>query len=124
MKVKYLLLVLSALYSSVLLEAVSLRLENETTTPLTARVYAADGTLIGEELVQPRSLVQWSEESGRPGYPPQGPSVSLVPMKVKWFCPDGEVYCLSTDEASGARVRTSACYGARDCRDPKKEELK
>jgi len=112
------------LVSAFSLEAVSLRLENETTNPLTARIYAADGSVLGEELVPPRQMIQWSEGRDRAGYPPQGPSVPVVPMKVHWFCSDGEVFCISASQASGARVRTSACSGAKHCKEKKEGDSK
>jgi hypothetical protein len=110
---------LSFLSAAFSLEAVSLRLENETTQPLTARIFAADGTVLGEELVPARQMIQWSEGRNRAGYPAQGPSTSIVPLKVYWYCESGEVFCMSTDEASGARVRTSACSGTKHCTEKK-----
>ncbi len=102
------------------LEAVSLRLENETIYPLVAKIYAAEGSLIGEEVVNPREIVQWSDAKERNRFPPQGPSTPLVPMKVHWFCSNGDAYCISDSEASGARVRTSACAGNKFCKEEKK----
>ncbi len=115
---------LFCLTSSFYLEAVSLRLENQSLHDLTAEIHAADGSIIGNQLVPPGQIVQWSEEKSRGSYPAQGPSVSLVPMTVRWYCGDGELFCTSASEVSGARVRTSACAGTKVCKEKKEGESK
>ncbi len=99
------------------LEAASLQLQNETHHPLRAVILGADGSRLGEVVVQAQKTIRWN--STPIDTPPQGPSKSITPMTVQWFCEDGEVYCVSSDATGGALIRTSLCDGKKVCKEKK-----
>ena len=98
------LLFLSTCFS---LEAVSLRLQNETHYPLTAVILGADGSLLGEVEVKAQQIISWLNTYSRDGGPAQGPVKSITPMNVRWLYGDGEVFCISEQATNGSLVRTS-----------------
>jgi hypothetical protein len=113
---------LSALFflmATLSLEAASLQLQNETHYTLRAVVLGADGSHLGETTVLPQKTVRWY--SSKQKTPAQGPSRSITPMTIQWFCEDDEVFCVSENATSGSLVQTSQCVGKKVCK-PKKQD--
>ena len=101
------------------LQATSLRLQNETHHSLQATVRGADGSILGEVMVEPQETVVWSDEATARSFRP--PSKSMSPFSVYWSCADGETYCISDHATAGALIKTSQCVGKKACNPPKKE---
>lgn len=122
------------------LEATSLRLHNETNYSLRATVLGADGSLLADLSLSPQEMVTWNDSMGsregamknspagfqrksqsdskidKEGVPLQGPSRSITPMTVHWYCNDGENFCVSEHLTSGSLARTSQCVGQKVCK--------
>ncbi len=101
------------------LEAASLQLQNETHYTLRAVVLGADGSHLGEATILPQKTIRWY--SSNQDTPAQGPSRSITPMTIQWFCEDDEVFCVSEGAQSGSLIRTSLCDGKKVCK-PKKQD--
>ena len=84
------LCVLCFLLATFSLEAASLQLQNETHYTLRAVVLGADGSHLGETQVLPQKTIRWY--SSKQDTPAQGPSKSITPMTIQWFCEDDEVF--------------------------------
>lgn len=95
------------------LEAMSLRLHNETSSPLNAVIIGADGSLLGKTEIGPKEIVSWLQDSSREKNSFRGPSKSLTPMHVEWFYPDGELFRISEDATRGALIKTGQGNGKR-----------
>lgn len=102
------------------LEGASLRLENNAPCPLKAVVEAADGSILGELLVESSETKIWSEESGFTVKKP--PSRSITPLKVYWYCPSGETFSFSDSLSTGTLVRSRDGAGNKSCRNDQGKE--
>ena len=114
------LCVLCFLLATFSLEAASLQLQNETHYTLRAVVLGADGSHLGETQVLPQKTIRWY--SSKQDTPAQGPSKSITPMTIQWFCEDDEVFCVSEGATSGSLIRTSQGAGKKVC-NPKKQDV-
>lgn len=105
--------------------ASSVRLKNDTAFPLRAVIHGADGTFLGDILVNPQATVQWSDSYNplsKDNLPPQGPSNSQTPYTVVWYCKDGSTYGMCENVSTGGMVRATQCTGPRHCGPPGEKE--
>lgn len=116
MKTAFLLLLTSLAWGA------SLRLENDASCPLKAVIQAADGTFLGEVIVNPQNVKIWDDSFGIPKNA-NNPSKSLTPFTVQWYCSEGDNFSTSDNVSTGALVRARGGLGSKMCA-PKKEEGK
>jgi len=113
------------------LHAGTVRLMNDSQFPLTAVIYAADGTQLGETVVSPEQTMDWSTEEfstegdqfqhfGTPSLEEQDATYSQTPYTVTWSCSDGTQFSICQDVATGATVTAQGCGGSHYCKKPKK----
>ncbi|MBM3198991.1 MAG: hypothetical protein FJZ58_07070 [Chlamydiae bacterium] len=106
-------------------------LYNDSPFILKAQVIAANGTKVGDKLLQPQQLSYVEDQLGMSdpvaknfsGKRFQNYSTSMTPYKVYFYCVEGELYSNCKDVAAGATVMANACPGQYYCK-PKKEEEK
>lgn len=91
----------------------SVTLLNNTPYTLKAMIYGADGTLLGEFILNPQDATQWSDNYQNFG--PGNQSSSLVPYTVNWYCMAGGSYGSCTNVAAGSTVTAQSCGGAQEC---------
>lgn len=96
----------------------AVRLVNDTAYKLRAVIRAADGTYLGEVIVNPQQTMQWNDYWGGIGYYNQ----SQTPYTVVWFCVDGGDFSICNSVASGATITAFSCDGTRSCRPQKKQQ--
>jgi hypothetical protein len=106
------------------IDAGTVRLINDSPYRLRAVVRAADGTMLGEMVINSRQASVWSDQYSSPGEISQ-PEYSQTPYTVLWYCMNGDDYSFCGNVGTGAMVTAQTCDGARLCkptkRDPKKE---
>jgi hypothetical protein len=99
----------------------TLVLFNDSPYELTAIVYSANGTFLGQLIIQPGMQANWVERvSPTPLKIPNTPSVSQTPYTVVWRCSHGESYSMCNDVSTGANVRATICPGNHFC--PSKQD--
>jgi hypothetical protein len=105
--------------------ASSLRLVNDTPYALIAVVESADGTLLGQQVLQPGVQVSWSKDlSTLELTTPNVPQGSITPYRVIWKCTHGGSFSFCSNVSPGSVVRASSCPGAQYCAPKKKKEKK
>jgi hypothetical protein len=97
----------------VLCLANSISLFNDSQYTLNAVIYDANGTLLGEFILNPRDAVEWSDDQQDFGTEIQ--DASQVPYSVDWSCMRGDPFGTCTDVAPGAVVTAQGCSGAQQC---------
>jgi hypothetical protein len=110
-------LFLGILFLGAYVEAGSVRLANNSSFKLRAEVRAADGTYLGEVIVNPQQTMQWTDYWGGIG----NYNASQTPYTIVWYCADGGDFAVCEDVATGATVVSMNCDGLRQCK-PRKEE--
>ena len=94
----------------------TVNLMNDASVPLTARIIGADGSMLGEVDVPPRSRKTWSG-----GW--AGGKESLTPYTVRWMCTvAGTEYSVCESVSSGATISPQICPGPKTCPEPKQDE--
>ncbi|MBX9922754.1 MAG: hypothetical protein K2Y01_01460 [Rhabdochlamydiaceae bacterium] len=92
------------------LEALSLRFQNQTASPLTAEILSANGSLIGEVKVPSQKTVSWTDAT----FPVKASSSkSVTPLTVHWFDNDGELFHISDHVMTGSLLQTNHCIGKK-----------
>ncbi len=94
----------------------SVKLLNDSAYTLKAIIYDANGTLLGEFILNPRDASEWSNDFqnfGTGGVPePQ------LPYTVNWSCMSGGAYGFCNNVAGGSLVTAQGCGGAQQCASP------
>lgn len=98
------------LASFISLEALSLRIQNQTANLLTAEILGADGLLLGEVQVPSQKIVSWSDAYS---VVKTSSSKSLTPMTVHWFDCDGELFYTSDNVMTGSLLQTNHLEGKK-----------
>jgi hypothetical protein len=91
----------------------SVTLMNDSDYMLKANLYDANGTLLGEFVLNPREATQWSDDYlnfGTESY-----YASELPYSVNWSCMNGSAFGSCNDVAAGAVVTAQSCGGAQQC---------
>jgi hypothetical protein len=108
--------------SSGALFAGSLRLVNDSSFKLRVMVRGADGTYLGEMVLNPEHSGNWSDTHGQVGSFGKGnlrgenATRSQTPYTVLWYCLDGEAYSYTDLVATGGLVTARGGTGAHMCR--------
>jgi len=110
-----------AILTSFCAHAASVRLINDSPYQLRAVVRAADGTLLGEMVINSRQTSTWSDAYGKPGYINQ-PTYSQTPYSILWYCMNGDDYSFCDDISTGSTVTAQSCSGGRLCKPPPKKQ--
>lgn len=100
--------------SMISLQGASVRLLNEATCPLKARVYSASGAFLGEVAVVSGSERTWSEPR-KEMIQTQGPTKSITPFTIHWVCPDGEIFSSVEGVSTGSLVFSNQGSGKKHC---------
>ena len=103
------------------LGASSVKLYNDSPYPLQAVIQAADGSKMGEVLVQPNVLMIWNSENAMAGYHQTTGSES--PFTILWYCTEGEPYSVCSLVGNATMVTAQSCAGTRQCKTPPKKPL-
>lgn len=93
----------------------SVSLVNDTAFKLRAVVRSADGTYLGEVVVNAQATMQWNDYWGGVGTV----NKSQTPYIVTWYCMNGDNYSVCSNVATGATVAASWCDGPKFCKPPK-----
>ena len=93
--------------------AESLNLFNDSKYTLRAVINAADGTVLGEYVMNSRDGAQWSTDYMNLGS--DLPSASMVPYVVNWYCMGGATFGVCNDVAPGTLVTALSAGGAQEC---------
>lgn len=92
------------------LEALSLRIQNQTANLLTAEILGANGLLLGEVEVPSQKTISWSDASFAIN---TSSSKSVTPMTVHWFDCDGELFYTSDNVMTGSLLQTNRLEGKK-----------
>ncbi|MBS0604797.1 MAG: hypothetical protein JSS60_07155 [Verrucomicrobia bacterium] len=91
----------------------SVSLFNDSEYTLKAVIYDANGTLLGEFVMNPRDATDWSDNDMNFGTETQ--YSSQIPYTVNWSCMSGNPYGSCNNVASGSVVTAQSCGGAQEC---------
>jgi len=91
----------------------SVSLFNDSDYTLRTTIYDANGTLLGEFVLNPRDASDWSDDDMNFGTEMQ--YISQLPYTVNWYCMGGSPYGVCTNVASGALVTAQSCGGTQEC---------
>jgi len=97
------------------LSADSINLFNDSSYTLKAVVYDANGTLMGEFVLNPRDAAEWNNNSQEAGA--DGNYQVTAPYTVDWLCTQGAEYGSCNYVAAGATVTAQSCGGTQQCPD-------
>ena len=106
--------------------ASSVRLINDSPNQLRAVIRGADGSYLGEMVINPQNSSTWTDTYGQSGSFGQGNAYeerstrSQTPYTVIWRCLDGGDYSICTNVSTGGTVTAQGCDGNRYCKPPKK----
>jgi hypothetical protein len=124
---RWLFVVLGVISAPYLLNASSVRLINNSPYDLRSVIRGADGSYLGEVVVQSQKETVWTDTYGNYGtYGGANSSAnqssrSKTPYTVLWYCMDGADYAVCDTVSTGAVVTAQGCMGARMCKPKKKE---
>ncbi len=91
----------------------SINLFNDSEYKLTATIYDANGTLMGEFVLNPRDAIDWSDDQYNFGSQTQ--YISQVPYTVNWTCMAGNAYGSCDNISPGSIVTAQSCGGVQEC---------
>jgi hypothetical protein len=91
----------------------SVSLFNDSQYTLKAVIYDANGTLLGEFVLNPRDATDWSDNDMNFGNETQ--YSAQIPYTVNWSCMNGTAYGSCNNVAAGATVTAQSCGGAQEC---------
>jgi hypothetical protein len=117
-------ILLATLSLSLKLFGFSIMLMNDSSYPLTASIRGADGTILGQIVLQSGQQQRWSDDEYlRSHY--SAPSKSLTPYRVVWLCPYGGEYSRADDVSTAAYISAATCtQGSKYCQPKPKDEKK
>lgn len=106
---------------SILAEAGSVHLINDSPFTLRAVIRGNDGSYLGEVVLNAQHTSTWLDSYGQAGHfgYKEAPNYSIVPYTVLWYCLDGSAFSVCTYVSPGGTVSAQSCPGNRMCR-PKK----
>ncbi len=113
---------------SPLLACAGVHLINDSPYTLRAVIQGYDGTYLGEMILQPQHLGDWSDSYGTMGRYGPGTAQSnttRIPYTVLWYClesTEGDEYSICTGVATGSTVTAQSCQGRRMCKPKKKPD--
>jgi len=117
----FLLAVVSSVYGG------SIRLHNDSPYKLRVIIRGADGTYLGEMILNPSHGTTWADSYGQVGQfgkgtlYQEGTTRSQTPYSVHWYCLEGSPYSYSDIVATGSTVTARGGDGARICK-PKEDK--
>jgi len=91
----------------------SINLFNDSVYTLNAVIYDANGTLLGEFVLNARDGATWSDDQENFGTEIE--NASQTPYSVNWTCMGGTAYGSCSDVAAGALVTAQSCGGSQQC---------
>ncbi|HSX03213.1 MAG TPA: hypothetical protein VLG76_00615 [Rhabdochlamydiaceae bacterium] len=119
-----LLLIFAGCLSITALFGGSVRLLNDSNFKLHAVVRGADGSYLGELVIDPQKTSTWTDSNTQFGIYDRQREESVTPYTVMWHCLDGGEYSICTNVANGATVSAQSCDGIRDCKPiPKRKPI-
>ncbi|CAM0116721.1 hypothetical protein [Rhabdochlamydiaceae symbiont of Dictyostelium giganteum] len=89
----------------------SIRLINDSSYPLTAQIYAADGTSIGSQPVLQKQGIQWISQS----LPGHNFTDSQTPYTVMWICAEGKEFSVCRQVSTGSTITAMGGSGDYRC---------
>ena len=102
----------------------TLFLLNDSPFTLTAIVQAADGTMLGQEVLQPGEQKNMVTKLNPANLNlPNNYNVAITPYVVIWKCPNGGYYSVCSQVSPGSFIRSSICQGSYYCQ-PKEKQKK
>lgn len=106
------------------INAASVRLENDSNVRLRAVIRGADGSTLGDVVLEPntypRSNYTWTDSTSQPG---NNSSRSKTPFTVIWYCMNGSDFSISDNVSTGSFIRALQGSGKKNCTPtPKNEE--
>ncbi len=96
----------------------SVSLFNDSPYTLSAVIFDANGTQLGEFVLNSRDATEWSDNDMNFGTESQ--YASQVPYTVNWNCMSGNSYGVCEDVAAGSVVTAQSCGGVQEC--PKQQQ--
>ncbi len=90
----------------------SISLFNDSQYTLKAIIYDANGTLMGEFILNPRDASQWSNDQN---FGSEMSYTSQSPYTVNWLCMGGSGYGSCNNVAAGSTVTAQGCGGVQEC---------
>ena len=93
----------------------SVTLMNDSSYMLRATIYDANGTLLGEFILNPRDATLWSDDDEDFGS--ETFYAAQLPYTVQWFCMNGSPYGSCNNVSAGAVVTAQSCGGAQECQE-------
>jgi hypothetical protein len=105
----------------------SIRLYNDSSYKLRAVIQGADGSQLGEVLINPTQSYTWADTYGQVGnigqpFVEEAPNSPRTPYTVLWYCLDGNSYSICSIVETGATITAQSCTGARICKPQPKEQ--
>ena len=99
----------------------SVTLTNDSQYPLKAFVQAANGSYIGQEVLNPGDTKEWTNDYE---FSPEeeDPTSSQTPYSVSWTCMDGNAFSSLSDVPEGGMVTAMQGVGPRVCSASKKNQ--
>jgi hypothetical protein len=91
----------------------SVNLFNDSMYTLKAVIYDANGTLMGEFILNARDAAEWSDQQMYFGTESQ--YAYQTPYSVNWMCMGGGAYGSCTNVAAGSVVTAQSCGGVQQC---------
>lgn len=98
----------------------SVNLFNDSPMTLRAVIMGADGSELGEFVLNPRDATQWSDDEDLGVV---SSDASQVPYTVYWYCMGGAAYGVCEDVSAGAVVTAQSCGGNQECPSSNEEDL-
>lgn len=105
----------------------SLFLLNDSPFKLKAVIIAANGTNLGEKVLEPQETGYFEDTLGQSNPVGENQSqignsqYSMTPYSVFWYCMSGTSYSTCTNVGAGALSSPSVCDGAKYCKVPPKQ---
>jgi hypothetical protein len=106
------------------LSAGTVHLVNDSPYMLRAVIRGADGTYLGEMVINPAHSATWTDTYGQTGHwgygtaDLEGYSRSQTPYTVIWYCMEGAPYAICSSVANAATATAQGCEGNRICKPP------
>ena len=90
----------------------SINLFNDSQYTLKAIIYDANGTLMGEFILNARDASEWSNNQN---FGSEMSNAPQTPYTVNWVCMSGGGYGSCNNVAAGSTVTAQGCGGTQEC---------